>query len=114
MARSGGFEIAEKYIKEILKADDATDFDLYTKRYKSKYLQNFTKEPFKNDIEEMHERNVMNKDYDFLASFRNEEIDGNDVYRTIQKGVYEKRDVVIDLGVYKNQETWHVLISAVH
>ncbi|MGH1486012.1 MAG: hypothetical protein ACRBCI_07290 [Cellvibrionaceae bacterium] len=114
MSRPKELEIAEKYLKEMLKADDAADFDLFTKRYESKYLENFTKERFQNDIEEMHKRNGMNKGYEFLASFRNEKIDGNDVYRTIWKGVYEKRDAVIDIGVYKSQETWHVLISAVH
>ena len=107
-------EIAEKYLKEMLAADDAGDFDLFTKRYESKYLENFTKERFQNDIKGMHKRNGMNKGYEFLASFRNEIIDNNDVYRTVWKGIYEKRDAVIDFGIYKKQDTWHVLISAVY
>lgn len=114
MAKSEELEIAEKYLKEMLKADDAADFDLYTKRFESKYLEKFTKDRFQNDIEGMHQRNGMNKGYEFLAAFRNEEIDGNDVYRTVWKGIYEKRDAVIDFGVYKKQDIWHVLISAVY
>ena len=114
MLMSEELEIAEKYLKEMLQADDAGDFDLFTRRYEDKYLKNFTKERFQNDIEAMHKRNGMNKGYDFLTSFRNEVIDGNDVYRTIWKGSYEKRDAVIELGLYKKQGAWHVLISAVH
>jgi len=114
MSESEKLKIAEKYLKEMLAADDGADFDIFTKRYESKYLENFTRETFQNDIEAMHKRNGMNKGYEFLASLRNEIIDGNDVYRTVWKGIYEKRDAVIEIGIYQKQETWHVLIYAVH
>lgn len=91
MSGSEEFEIAENYLKEMLKADDAADFDLFTKRYESKYLENFAEERVQNDIEATHKRNGMNKGYEFLASLRNEIIDGNDVYRTVWKDIYEKR-----------------------
>jgi len=112
--KSEDIKIAEKYLEEMLAADDAGDFDLFTKRYESIYLEGFTVERFNSDIKAMHKRNGKNKGYEFLASFRNQIIDGNEVYRTVWKGIYEKRDAVIDFGVYKKDETWYVLISVVH
>ena len=111
---SEAFEVAEKYLKEMLEADDTANFDLYTKRFEGKYLENFTREKFSNDIQHMHERNGMNTGHEFLCTMRLANLDGMDVYRFAWKGIYEKRDALIDLGIYKKNGRWYVINSAVY
>ncbi len=108
------FTIAEKYLKEMLEADDTINFELYTQRYEDKYLVNFCHERFSNDIKHMHARNGMNTGYEFLSTLRHSSIDGLEVFRFVYKGIYEKRDAVIELGIYKKNENWYVLQSAVY
>lgn len=106
--------IAEKYLKEMLEADDSKNFELYTKRYEKKYLANFTREIFLDDIKHMHEQNGMNIGYEFLCTLRSTKLDDLDVFRSVWKGIYEKRDAVIELGIYKNNGDWYVIVSVVH
>ena len=108
------FAIAEKYLKEMLEADDTKNFELYTKRYEEKHLVNFSRERFSDDIKCMHDRNGMNTGYEFLCTLRNSSIDALDVFRFVWKGVYEKRDAVIDFGIYKKNGNWYVIQSAVY
>jgi len=111
---SEAFAIAEKYLQEMLEADDTKNFELYTKRYEKKHLVNFSQERFLEDIKYMHDRNGMNTGYEFLSALRNASIDGLDVCRFVYKGIYEKRDAVIDFGVYKKNGNWYVIESAVY
>ncbi|WP_394168659.1 hypothetical protein [Saccharospirillum alexandrii] len=106
--------VAEEYLKEMLAADDAGNFELYTKRYEEQYLDGFTRDVFESDIEQMHEENGMNTGYEFLGTLRNQRVDELDVYRTVWKGIYEKRDAVIELGIYDRKGSWHVIRSAVY
>lgn len=106
--------IAEKYLKEMLEADDTANFELYTKRYEEKYLVNFSKERFSDDIHGMHQRNGKNIGYEFLSALRNSKFDGLDIFRFVWKGIYEKRDAVIEIDVYKKNGDWYIIQSAVH
>ena len=106
--------IAEKYLKEMLEADNTGNFDLYTKRYEEKYLVNFSREVFLNDIKCMNERNGLNIGYEFLGTLRNYNFNGLDIFRFVWKGIYEKRDAVIEIAVYKKEGNWHVIESVVH
>jgi hypothetical protein len=106
--------IAEKYLKEMLEADNTANFELYTKRYEEKYLVNFSKERFSDDIKGMHERNGMNTGYEFLGALRKSRFDGLEIFRFVWKGIYEKRDAVIEFDLYKKSGNWYVIQSAVH
>lgn len=114
MSDTEALKIAEQYLREMLEADDSANFELYTQRYEQKYLGNFSRERFLSDIKGMHERNGMNTSYAFLGTLRNATLDGQDVYRSAWKGVYEKRDAIIELGVYEKDGEWHVIKSAVY
>lgn len=107
-------ETAEKYLKEMLEADDTANFELYINRYEEKYLANFSKKDFLDDIKSMHERNGMSTGYEFLSSLRNSKFDGLDIFRFVWKGIYEKRDAVIEMGLYKKNGNWYVIKSAVY
>lgn len=106
--------IAEHYLKEMLQADDSANFELYTRRYEKRYLGGFTEERFHRDIKGMHERNGMNEGYEFLGELRSATFDGIEVHRTVWRGIYEKRDAVIEIGVYEREGEWFVIQSTVH
>ncbi|MFG1497998.1 hypothetical protein ABMA57_15305 [Saccharospirillum sp. HFRX-1] len=111
--KAEALSIAEHYLKEMLAADDNADFELFTQRYEDKYLQGFTPEVFNNDIQQMQQRNGRNQGYEFLSELRNERIDDLDIYRTAWKGIYEKRDALVEIGVYQKDGHWYVIRSAV-
>ncbi|MCV2403166.1 hypothetical protein OFY17_09780 [Marinomonas sp. C2222] len=106
--------ITEIFLKEMLEADDTKNFLLYTKRYEAKYLEGFTQERFSDDIDQMQMRNGKNKSYEFLATLRSAEIEGAEVFRSVWKGVYEKRDAVIEMAIYQKNGSWHLIQSSVH
>lgn len=105
--------VAEQYLKEMFEADDSANFELYTRHFEDNYLQGFTEDVFRKDIEQMQQRNGPNQGYEFLGALRNETIDDLDVYRTAWKGIYAKRDAIVEMGVYKKNDRWHVLRSFV-
>lgn len=111
---SEALKMAEIFLKEMLQADDTKDFELYTKRFEPKYLESFSRDIFSNDIEQMHERNGMNRGYEFLGTLRNATFDNLNIFRSVWKGIYEKRDAVIEIGIYQNNGNWHVITSSVH
>ena len=114
MSNADARSVAETYLKEMLEADDAADYALYTKRYEPKYLANFSQEQFHRDIKGMHDRNGMNRGYAFLSTLRSSNLDGMEVHRTVWKGHYEKRDAVIEIAVYEKDGEWYLIQSAVH
>jgi len=107
-------ETAEMYLKEMLEADDSANFELYTKRFEPKYLGDFNKEIFSRDIKGMHERNGMNNGYEFMGTLRNASVDGLDIFRTVWKGIYEKRDALIEIALYKSEGEWYLIKSSVY
>ncbi len=114
MCQEESLSIAEQYLQEMLDADDSADFDLYTQRYEPKYLAHFTKEKFMADIVGMQQRNGHNVSYELLGTLRSSDFDGHKVFRSVWKGVYEKRDAVIEIGVYKLDGQWYIIQSSVH
>ena len=106
--------IAESYLKEMLKADDTKDFELYIKRYEKGRIVGFSQERFHKDIEHMHQNNGMNLGYEFLTSLRTQSIDELTVFRSVWKGIYEKRDAVIEIGIYEKEGNWYLIRSAVY
>ena len=106
--------VAEKYLQEMLEADNTANFELYTKRYEEKYLINFSKDRFLDDIKGMHKRNGLNTGYEFLTALRNTKYDDLDIFSFVWKGIYEKRDAVIELGLYKKNENWYIIQSVVY
>ena len=107
------YVIAETYLKEMLKADDNADFELFIKRYEKQYIGDFSPETHASDIKHMHEINGMNIGYEFLTRLRNHQIDDLEIFRFIWKGIYEKRDAVIEIAIYQRNGSWYVIKSSV-
>ena len=52
--------IAEQFLKEMLKADDTGNYELFVKHYEEKDLVGFSPERFEHDIKHMQARNRKN------------------------------------------------------
>ena len=107
-------KITEQYLIEMQEADDTGNFDLYTQRFEHQYIKDFTVERFNSDTKAMHERNGMSQGYEFLAVLRTPDFKGNVIFRTVWKGIYEKRDAIIEFAIYQKNQQWHVIMSAVY
>lgn len=72
--RSEELAAAEKYLNEMLEADDTADYELYIKRFEEKYLTRFTDDIFRSDIANMHEENGKHIDYEYLGTLRKQKL----------------------------------------
>lgn len=99
--------IAEKYLKEMIEADDKGDYELFIKHIEESQLKGFSKEIFGADIKQMHARNGMNVGYEYLGSLKGmPQEDSEQSVRFVWKGIYEKREAVIIIGIHKKNDTW--------
>ena len=106
--------IAEKFLKEMLKADDTSNYDLFVKYYEEQDLVDFSPERFEQDIKHMQARNGRNVGYEYfgaLQGYRDGNHDG--CFRFVWKGIYEKREALITIGIHCKDGTWHANESTV-
>lgn len=114
------FAIAETYLKQMLEADDSGNYDLYIKHFESKDLIGFTKERFDRDVKQMHERNGLNVGYEYFGSLKAPREDSTSAnghyegFRFIWKGIYEKREALIVIGIHKKDAIWYLNNASVH
>lgn len=107
--------IAEGFLKEMLKADETGDYELFIKHYEEKDLVNFSRAGFEDDIKHMNARNGKNLSYEYFGSlqgYRDDDHEG--CYRFVWKGIYEKREALIIIGIHRKNDTWFVNTSLVH
>ncbi|PYF84598.1 hypothetical protein DFP75_101636 [Marinomonas alcarazii] len=106
--------IAEKFLKEMVKADDTSNYDLFVKHYEEQDLVDFSPERFEQDIKHMQARNGRNVGYEYfgaLQGYRNGNHDG--CFRFVWKGIYEKREALITIDIHCKDGTWHANESTV-
>jgi len=107
--------IAEGFLKEMLEADETGNYELLTKHYEEKDLIDFSPKRFEDDIKHMQERNGKNLSYKYFGSLQGYREDDHDgCFRFVWKGIYEKREALIVIGIHRKKNTWHVNTSLVH
>jgi hypothetical protein len=102
-------KIAEEYLAETLKADSDGDFDGFVRRFDKRDLEGFSKDIFYADIESMREELGAYKSRSYLGSlqgFRDEEHPG--CLRFVWRGVYEKSEALIIIGIHKVDGVWYL------
>ena len=106
--------IAEKFLKEMLKADDTGNYELFIKHYEEKDLVDFSPERFEQDIKQMQARNGKNMGYEYFGGLKGYHDSKDDVcYRFVWKGIYEKREALITIGIHCKNDTWYINESSV-
>tara|TARA_R110002033_G_scaffold165185_3_gene202885 strand:- start:5455 stop:5805 length:351 start_codon:yes stop_codon:yes gene_type:complete len=106
--------IAEQFLKEMLKADDTCNYELFVKHYEEKDLVDFSPERFEHDIKQMQARNGKNMGYEYFGALKGYH-DGKRCayYRFVWKGIYEKREALITIGIHHKDDTWYINESTV-
>ena len=107
--------IAEKYLDQMIAADAARDYDAWLAPYDSNHPDsNFTKEYFEGDADEMLVEMGEYQSRVYLGCVKgdNKKLEG--CLRFIWKGVYEKKEAIIVVGIhtrdgewYANEGMWH-------
>lgn len=101
--------IAEKYLDEMLEAERKNDYQAWTTRFEEEDLKGFTEAIFKKDIAEMNEKMGAYQDRLFLETLRARLDDGDsESHKFVWKGIYEKEDVVMIVGIHKKNNIWYV------
>tara|TARA_R110001606_G_scaffold396782_1_gene571577 strand:+ start:2847 stop:3197 length:351 start_codon:yes stop_codon:yes gene_type:complete len=106
--------IAENFLKKMLEADDTGNYELFIKHYEEKDLVDFSMERFQNDIKHMQAQNGMNLDYEYFGALQGYRDDSHDnCFRFVWKGIYEKREALIVIGIHHKNDIWYINESSV-
>lgn len=101
--------IAEKYLDEMLEAEKTNDYEAWITRFEEVDLLDFNKDMFEKDISEMNEKMGAYKTRSFLETLRSAISRGDsESHKFVWKGVYEKTDVIMIVGIHKKNDIWHV------
>lgn len=107
--------IAESFLDEMLEAEKNNDYEAWIVRFEAVDLQGFSKEIYAKDIYEMNEKMGAYKHRMFLATLRAKKgDDDSESYKFAWKGVYEKEDVIMIVGIHKKDNVWYVHQYTIH
>lgn len=98
--------IAEQYLDEMLEAEATSDYDLFVKRFEKKDLANFGASRFKKDMYSIREDLGHYKSREYLGSLKGfSNADNPDKHpgcrRYVWRGVFEKNETIITLGIHE-------------
>jgi len=115
MERFGAeLSIAEKYIGEMLKADEAGSFDDFVRRFDKADLEGFTEEIFQHDVARMREDLGCYRSRVYLGSLEGfKTADRPRSLRFVWRGIYDKNEALIVLGIHEKDGDWYVNESTV-
>lgn len=102
-------KIAEAFLSEMLEADRLGDYEGFVKHFDGADLEGFNESLFLEDTELMRDELGAYKDRSFLGSlegFQCEEHPG--ALRFVWRGIYEKNEALIILGMHKKAGAWRV------
>jgi hypothetical protein len=105
--------VAETFLKEMFEADDTGNYALFIKHYEAKDLENFSQKRFESDIKEMQARNGKHVSYEYFGVLEGQRRDCDICLRFVWKGIYEKREALVTIGIHQKGEAWHVHESSV-
>lgn len=102
-------KIAENYLSEMLEADQDGDYSTFIKRFESVDPVDFNEEVFLKDVVQMREDLGQYEERVFLGSLKT--LSGTDAERSLRfvwRGIYQKNEALIVLGIHKKNGTWFV------
>ncbi len=101
-------EIAEKYLDEMIAADSNGDYAAFTQRFEPENLMDFDPEKFQGDIDEMREDLGEYNSRVYLGSLNGHDKSAPNCQRFVWKGIYEKNETLIVVGVYEKEGVCYV------
>ena len=101
-------KIAEKYLSEMLNADQSGDYASFIKRYET-VDSGFSEDVFIKDVEAMKDELGAYKERVYLGSLNcSGKGSPQRSLRFVWRGIYEKSEALIVLGIHQNAGVWYV------
>lgn len=103
------FKIADKYLAEMLEADRDGNYLAFIKRFETVDPDEFNESIFLNDVDLMREELGLYKERVYLGSLKG--ISENSKQRSLRfvwRGIYDKNEALIVLGIHQKDGTWYV------
>jgi len=107
-------EVAEKYLTEMLIADQAADYQAFIKHFDKAEIDEFNESDFLKDVKSMKVELGTYKSRSFLGplnDFKRE--DCSRCIRFVWRAIYEKNEALIIVGIHQVNGTWYINESRV-
>ncbi len=104
--------VAEKYLDEMIAADAANDYEAFIRPFIVN--EDFTKEKFEADVAEMQPVMGEYVSREYLGSLKGNDDDHKDSIRFVWKGIYEKQETVIVVGIVQKEGKWFAIEGMWH
>lgn len=102
-------KVAEQYLKEMLEADRDGDYRAFVSRFENIDPEEFNESTFLNDVELMKEELGAFKERVYLGTLNRLCKDGQEKsLRFVWRGIYDKNEALIVLGIHKKGGIWYV------
>ncbi|WP_250655885.1 hypothetical protein [Alkalimarinus coralli] len=106
--------IVENFLTEMLEADRTSDYEAFIKRFDKNDLEDFNKDIFLNDTALMREELGAYKSRVYLGSLNGFKDDSHpNCLRFVWRGIYEKNEALIVLGIHQKDGVWYVNENAI-
>ena len=103
---------AEEFLDEMIKAEEELSYAKFTQRFEQKYLVKFTEHQFFKDMRDISEDQGGYIKREFIGSISGKQHDADERYpnlvRYLWRGVFEKCEVLISLGIYRINGTYYI------
>ncbi|MBJ7539084.1 hypothetical protein [Marinomonas transparens] len=101
--------LAEKYLDEMLAAEKADDYEAWMQRFEKDNHNGPSKDNFHKDIEHMRQTLGAYQSREYFGSIKMSNEDKYpDGLRFFWKGVFEKKELLIAIGIHQKSGVWYV------
>lgn len=102
-------KMAEVYLDEMLKADQDGNYQAFIKRFEQVDVDHFSEETFLADVELMREElgEYRNRHYLGMLSMKSDK-GIEQTLRFVWRGIYDKNEALIVLGIHNKDGIWFV------
>jgi len=105
-------ERAEQYLDEVLEAEKEASYEKFTQRCEKKYIVSFTEAKFLRDLRNIREDYGDYVSREFMgcvaAEKRERDPRTENMVRYVWRGIFEKNDVLITMGIYYKDGTYYM------
>lgn len=105
-------ERAELYLDEVLEAEAEASYEKFIRRCEKKYLVSFTEAKFLRDLREIREDygNYVSREFLGCVAAEKRERDPRteNMVRYVWRGIFDKNDVLITMGIYHSDGVYYM------
>ena len=103
---------AEQYLDEVLEAEEELSYEKFIRRGEKKYFVSFTEAQFLRDMRDIREDygNYVRRDFLGCVAAEKREADPRtqNMLRYVWRGIFDKSEVLITMGIYEEDGTYYM------